>query len=148
MMGVSSSSSLMSRTMMPAGTKWSWILTITSLAMPFENQIDWSTIYNCIFIGYKDLLPNKYSYVTLDIMVTPDPMSQKVLWKILCPMVHSIVGTPGSSFLARNGWSEEVVILILECVDHINYFFLWLSSPVLPPSLIVLLLLGHCCLFG
>jgi hypothetical protein len=53
--------------------------------------------------GNKDSSPNKYSYITLDIMLTPDPILQKVLWKILCPMKHSIVGTPGSSFLARNG---------------------------------------------
>jgi hypothetical protein len=50
-----------------------------SFAMPFKNQIDWSAIYSYINVGYKGSLLNKYSYVTLDIMLTLDPMSQKVL---------------------------------------------------------------------
>ena len=86
MMGVSSSSSPMSRTMKSTGVKWSCILTMTSFAIPSGNQIDWSAICNCIYVGYKGSLPNKYSYVTLDIMLTPDPISQKALWKILCPI--------------------------------------------------------------
>ena len=75
MIGVSSSSSPMSKTMKLVGAKWSCILTIMSFAIPSGNQIDWSAICNCIYVGYKGLLPNKYSYVTLDIMLTPDPMS-------------------------------------------------------------------------
>ena len=39
-----------------------------------------------------------------------------------------------------------MVVLRSECVDHVNHFFLWLTGLVLPPS--VVLLLGHCCLFG
>ena len=39
-----------------------------------------------------------------------------------------------------------MVILRSECVDHVDHFFLWLTSLVLPPS--VVLLCGHCCLFG
>ena len=73
-------------------------------------------------------------------------MSQKVLWKILCPMVHSIVGMPGSSFLARNGkvrrwsYSDRSVLIMLtnSSGDCLALFFL----------LYVLLLLSHCCLFG
>ena len=34
----------------------------------------------------------------------------------------------------------------MECVDHVDRFFLWLTSLILPPSDV--LLLGHCCLFG
>jgi hypothetical protein len=51
-------------------------------------------------------------------MLTPDPISQKVLWKILYPIVHSIVGTPGSSFLVMNGdarrwlYSDRSVFII------------------------------------
>ena len=119
MMGVLSSSSPMSKTMKSVGAKWLCILTITSFAIPSGNRIDWSAICNCIYVGYKGSLPNKYSYVTLDIILMPDPMSQKVLWKILFPMVHSIVGTPGSSFLARNGearrwtYSDRSVLIML-----------------------------------
>ena len=94
-----------------------------------------------IYVQNKGSLPNKYSYVTLDIMLTPDPMSQKVLWKIFCPMVHSIVGTPGSSFLARNGetrrWSYSDLSVLIMLTDSfcccLTLFFL---------------LLSHCCLFG
>ena len=39
-----------------------------------------------------------------------------------------------------------MVILRSECVDHVNYFFLWLPNLVLPPPPIVLLV--HCCFFG
>ena len=39
-----------------------------------------------------------------------------------------------------------MVVLRSECVDHVDHFFLWLTSLVLPPSLVVLLL-GYCCLF-
>ena len=107
---------------------------MTSFAIPSENRIDWSAIYNCIYVGNKDSSPNKYSYVTLDIMLTPDPMSQKVLWKILCPMVHSIIGTPRSSFLARNGearkWSYSdlsvLIILTDSSCDCLALFFLLL----------------------
>jgi hypothetical protein len=104
--------------MKSAMTKWSCILTITSFAMPSENWIDWSAIYNCIYVGNKGSLSNKYSYVNLDIMLTSNPMSQ-VLWKILCLIVHSIVGTPRLSFLARNGevwrwsYSDRSVLIIL-----------------------------------
>jgi hypothetical protein len=114
------------------GAKWSCILTIISLVMPSWNWIDWSAIYNYIYVGYKGSLPNKYSYVTLDIMLTPDPISQKVLMKILCPMVHSIIGTLGSSFLARNGearrWSysdQSVLIMLTDSSgDCLILFFL------------------------
>ena len=134
MMGVSSYSSPMFKTMKSAGAKQSCILTITSFAIPFRNWIDWSTICNRIYVGYKGLLPNKYSYVTLDIMLTPDLMSQKVLWKILCPMVHLIVGTLGSSFLARNGevrrWSysdRSVLIMLIDpSCGCLTLFFLFL----------------------
>ena len=110
------------------------IPTMTSFAIPFENRIDWSAICNCIYVGNKGSSPNKYSYVTLDIMLTPDPMWQKVLWKILCPMVHSIVGTPGSSFLARNGearrwpYSDRSVLIMLtnSSCDCLTLFFLLL----------------------
>jgi hypothetical protein len=70
-------------------------------------------------VGYKGSLPNKYSYVTFDIMLTPDPISQKVLWKTFWLIRHSIVGTPGSSFLARNGEANKpsyfdwIVLIIL-----------------------------------
>ena len=94
---------------------------MTSLAILFGNQIDWSAIYNCIYVGNKGSLPNKYSYVTLDIILTPDPMSPKVLWNILCLIVHSIVGMPGSSFLVRYGeasrWSysdQSVLIMLID----------------------------------
>ena len=40
-----------------------------------------------------------------------------------------------------------MVVLRSECVDHVDSFFLWLTGLVLSPSS-VLLLLGHCCLFG
>ena len=40
-----------------------------------------------------------------------------------------------------------MVVLGSKCVDHVDYLFLWLPSSVLPSSPIVLLL-GHCCLFG
>jgi hypothetical protein len=108
--------------------------TMTSLAMLSGNWIDWSAIYSCIYVGYKGLLPNKYSYVTLDIMLTPDPMSQKVLWKILCLMVHSIIGMLGSFFLARNGearrwlYSDRSVLIILtiSSSDLLVLFFLLL----------------------
>ena len=40
-----------------------------------------------------------------------------------------------------------MVVLRSKCVDHVDRFFLWLTSLVLPPSLVVLLL-GHYCLFG
>ena len=64
----------------------------------------------------------------------PDLMSQKVLWKILYPMVHSIVDTPGSSFLARNGearrWSysnQSVWIMLTDSSsDCLVLFFLLL----------------------
>ena len=39
-----------------------------------------------------------------------------------------------------------MVVLRSKCVDHVDRFFLWMTSLVLPPS--VVLLLGHCCLFG
>ena len=103
--------------------------------IPFGNQIDWSTICNCIYVGNKGSLLNKYSYVTLDIMLTPDPVSQKVLWNILCPMVHSIVGTPGSSFLARNGearrWPNSdrsvLIMLTVSSCGWLVLFFLLLQ---------------------
>ena len=69
-----SSSSPMSRTMKSARENRSCILTITTFAIPSENRIDWSTIYNCIYVGNQGSSPNKYSYVTLDIILTPDPM--------------------------------------------------------------------------
>ena len=40
-----------------------------------------------------------------------------------------------------------MVVLRSKCVDHVDRFFLWLTGLVLPPSLVVLLL-GHYCLFG
>jgi hypothetical protein len=92
---------------------------MTSLAIPSGNRIDWSTICNCIYVGNKGSSPNKYSYITLDIILTPNPMSQNVLWKILCPMVHSIISTPGSSFLVRYGevrrwsYSDRSVLTML-----------------------------------
>ena len=96
-------------------------------------ESNWSAIYSCIYVGNKGSLPNKYSYVTLDIILTPDPMSQ-VLWNIICPMVHSIVGMPGSSFLARNGeasrWSySDLSVLIMltdSSSDCLALFFLLL----------------------
>ena len=39
-----------------------------------------------------------------------------------------------------------MVILISECVDHVDRFFLWMTGLVLPP--LVVLLLGYCYLFG
>ena len=59
-------------------------------------------------------------------------MSQKVLWKILYPMVHSIVGTPRSSFLARNGearrwsYSDQSVLIMLTDSSYswLTLFFL------------------------
>ena len=92
---------------------------MTSLAISSRNRIDWSTIWNCMYVEKKGSSPNKYSYVTLDIMLTPNQMLQKVLWKILCPIVKSIVGTPGSSFFARNGearrwlYSDLSVLIML-----------------------------------
>ena len=121
MMGVSSSSSPMSKTMKSIGAKWLCILTKTSFAISSRNRIDWFAICNCIYVGYKGSLPNKYSYVTLDIMLTPDLMSQKVLWKILCPMVHSIIGMPRSSFLTKNGearrWSYSDLSVLIMSTD-------------------------------
>ena len=90
-----------------------------SFVIPSRNQIVWSTIYNCIYVGNKGSSPNKYSYITLDIILTPDPMSQKVLWKILYLMVHSIMGTLGSSILVRNdqarrwSYSDQIVLIML-----------------------------------
>jgi hypothetical protein len=49
--------------------------------------------------------------------------------------------------LSKEWWREEMVVLRLECVDYVDSFFLWLTDLVLPPSLVILLL-GHCCLFG
>ena len=114
---------------------------MTSLAIPSGNQIDWSTICNCIYVGNKGSSPNKYSYVTMDIILTPDPMSQKVLWNLFYPMVHSIVGTPKSSFLVRYGelrrWSytdRNVLIMLTNssggCLAlffllHLLFFFLF-----------------------
>ena len=92
---------------------------MTSFAIASRNRIDWSAICNCIYVGNKGSSPNKYSYVTLDIILAPDLMSQKVMWNILCPMVHLIVGTPRSSFLARNGearrwsYSDRSVLIML-----------------------------------
>ena len=105
-----------------------------SYAIPSGNHIDWSAIYNCIYVGNKSSSPNKYSYVTLDIILTPDPISQKVLWNILYPMVHSIIGTPRSSFLARNGearrwlYSDQSVLIMLtdSSCDCLALFFLLL----------------------
>jgi len=107
---------------------------MTSFAIPSGNQIDWSAILNCIYVGNKGSSLNKYSYVTLDIMLTPDQMCQKVLWKILCPMVHSISGMPWSSFLVRNGearrwlYSDQSVLIILtnSSCDFLALFFLLL----------------------
>ena len=92
---------------------------MTSFAIPSRNRIDWSTICNCIYVGNKGSSLNKYWYITLDIILTPNPISHEVLWKILCPIVHSIMGTPRSSFLARNGearrwsYSDQSVLIIL-----------------------------------
>ena len=105
-----------------------------SFAIPSKNQNDWSAFYNCIYIGNKGSSPSKYSYVTLDIILTSDPISQKVLWNILCPMVHSIIGTPRSSFLARNGearrwsYSDRSVLIMLtdSSCDFLALFFLLL----------------------
>ena len=40
-----------------------------------------------------------------------------------------------------------MVVLGSKCVDHVDQFFLRLPGLVLPPSPVILLL-GHCCLFG
>jgi hypothetical protein len=39
-----------------------------------------------------------------------------------------------------------VIVLWSKCVDHLDWFFLWLPGPILPS--LVVPLLGHCCLFG
>ena len=49
--------------------------------------------------------------------------------------------------LGKEWQSEEVVVLRSECVDHVDYLFLWLPSSILPSSPVALLLC-HCCLFG
>jgi hypothetical protein len=106
-----------------------------SFAIPSENQNIWSAIYSCTYVGYRGLLSNKYLYVTLDIMLMPDPMSQKVLWKILSSVVHSIVGTLGSSFLTRKGeasrwsYSDRTMLIILtdsSCGYLVLFLLLWL----------------------
>jgi hypothetical protein len=102
-----------------------------SFVMPSGNRIDWSAICNCIYVGYKG---NKYSYVTFDIMLIPNPTLQKVLWKIFWLIVHSIVGTLGSSFLARNGGARRwlhfdrmvLIMLIVSLGDWLVLFFLHL----------------------
>jgi hypothetical protein len=74
----------------------------------------------------------KYSYVTFDIMLAPDPMSHKVLQKIFWLIVHSIIGTLGSSFLVRNGgaskWSlstlTALIILIVSSGTWLSLFLL------------------------
>jgi hypothetical protein len=40
-------------------------------------------------------------------MLTPNLISQKVLWKTFWLIKHSIVDTPGSSFLAKNGGASK-----------------------------------------
>ena len=65
-------------------------------------------------------------------MLTPDPISLKVLWKILCLIVHSIIGTPGSSFLVRKGearrWSYSDWSVLIISTDSslscLSLFFL------------------------
>ena len=49
--------------------------------------------------------------------------------------------------LGEEWQSEEVVVLRSECVDHVDYLFLWLPSSVLPSSPVALLLC-HYCLLG
>jgi hypothetical protein len=91
-------------------------------------------ICNCIYIGYKGSLPNKYSYVIFDIILTPNPILQKVLWKTFWLIRHSIVGTLGSSFFARNGgvnkpsysnWTVLIILTVSSCV-WLALFFLQL----------------------
>jgi hypothetical protein len=79
-------------------------------------------------VRYNGSLPNKYSYVTFDIMLAPDPMSEKVLRKIFWLIVHSIVGTLGSSFLTTNGGESKWSLSILTAlIILIVSFGTWLS---------------------
>jgi hypothetical protein len=49
--------------------------------------------------------------------------------------------------LSKEWWSEDVVVLRSECVNHVDCLLRRLAGLVLPPS--VLLLFGHyCCLSG
>jgi hypothetical protein len=65
-------------------------------------------------------------------MLAPDPMSQKVLRKIFWLIVHSIIGTPGSSFLTRNGGASKwplsaltaLIILIVSSGTWLSLFLL------------------------
>jgi hypothetical protein len=67
------------RTMKLAGTSWSLILTVTSLAIPSRNRNDWSTSCSCKYVGHKGLSWNKCLYVTVDMMLTLELMSQNIL---------------------------------------------------------------------
>ena len=124
-----------------------------SLAISSGNHIVWSAICNYMYVGNKGSSPNKYSYVTLDIMLTLDPKSQKVLWKILCPMVYSIIGTPRSSFLTRNGearrwsYSDRSVLIMLtdSSCGCLALFFLLLLLFFL---LVIVVSLGRYYIYG
>jgi hypothetical protein len=67
-------------------------------------------------------------------MLTPDPISQKVLRKTFGLIRHSIVDTSGSSFFTRNGrvskpsYSDWIVLIILTVSSYayLTLFFLQL----------------------
>jgi hypothetical protein len=87
---------------------------------------------NALEVRYNGSLPNKYSYVTFEIILAPDPMLEKVLRKIFWLIVHSIIGTPGSSFLTTNSgeskWSLSIltalIILIVSSSTWLSLFLL------------------------